>query len=364
VITDPNLLASPYGLLLNELVHSPTTAIRCICSLLQAALALDTGAVCDIDAIDFNVSVDIILYVARLGSRVDNYIAFLLDYIDNPKDCTNGPLRGVWLDESGIEALRDGQVSLRSMLRDKYDVVIEDYLRKLHLETALYPEDEGLVDRNTRLACDLHAHKLLIHRNHDRARGQQDAAAAGTSPMARSLTASFVFLTTRHTFGKVVRAMGQLLVPETDLYEILSSTRRSVIAWCSSQRQAALDWMMQTALQVSTSSTGSLRASAEIVHAQNRWSRISGPRSCGRFVVSSVRTIGIDDSGSGTDGDAVDMDDMPELSRQQSVSSAFADVPESTEWGVEMDLQLGQMTLRSRHLSALPPSIAGHADVV
>ena len=362
----PNLLASPYGLLLNELVHSPATAIRCICSLLQAALALDTGAVCDIDAIDFNVAVDIILYVARLGSRVDNYIAFLLDYIDSPEDSTNGPLRSVWLDEYGIAALRAGQVSLRSMLRDKYDVVIEDYLRKLHLETSMYPEDEGLVDRNTRLACDLHAHKLLIHRNHHREPGQGSAAAGLTpadSQMARSLTASFVFLTTRHTFGKVVRAMGQLLVPETDLYEILSTTRRSVIAWCASQRQAALDWMMQTALQVSTSSTGSLRASAEIVDAQNRWSRITGPRSCGRFVVSSVRTIGVDNSSSSTDGDAVD-DDMPELSRQQSVSSAFADVPESTEWGVEMDLQLGQMTLRSRHLSALPPSIAGHADVV
>ena len=26
-------------------------------------------------------------------------------------------------------------------------------------------EDEELIDRNSRLACDLHAHKLLVYRN-------------------------------------------------------------------------------------------------------------------------------------------------------------------------------------------------------
>ena len=237
------------------------------------------------------------------------------------------------------------------MLRGKYNDIFEEYLKKLHVETAMYPEDEGLVDRNTRLACDLHAHKLLIHRNH------QTGATTGLASdpqTASSLTASFVFLTTRHTFGKVVRAMGQLLVSETDLYEVLSSTRRSVITWCAAQRQSSLDWMMQTALQISSSSTGSLSASAEIVDAQNRWSRIAGPRSCGRFVVSSVRSIGVDGDGDITAG-------MDELRRQQSVGSPYANVPESSTYGVEMDLQLGQMTLRSRHLSALPSNLAGHA---
>lgn len=369
----PNLLASPYGLLLNELVHSPAEAIRCIVALLNSGLDLDTGQVCDIDAYDFNTAVDIILYVARLGSRVDNYLSFLLDYIDNPADCTNGPLRGVRVDANGVRALRAGQLALRDMLRNKYSEVLEDYLKKLHMETEMYPEDEGLVDRNTRLACDLHAHKLLIHRNHlhhSAMHGARLTSAPGLETQAASnLLASFIFLTTRHTFGKVVRAMGQLLVPETDLYEVLSSTRRSLIVWCAARRQNSLDWVMQISLQVSTSSTGSLRASADVVDQQNRWSRIVGPRSCGRFVVSSVRTICFDDRGGshadgipggsgGTDGGG------HELRRQHSAGSPFADVPESAEYGVEMDLQLGQMTLRSRHLSALPPTIAGHADVV
>lgn len=305
--------------------------------------------------------------MARLGSRVDNYISFVLSYVDDESDCTNGPLRGVTIDISGIRALRAGQAALRKMLRGQYASVIEDYLKKLHVETAQFPEDEGLVDRNTRLACDLHAHKLLIYRNHHRTVVAEDGAVSTEAlpdpHMASSITASFVFLTTRHTFGKVVRAMGQLLVPETDLYEVLSSTRRSLIAWCAAQRQASLDWMMQAALQISTSLTGSLRASAEIVDVQNRWSRIAGARSCGRFVVSSVRSIGLDVSeGKGTVG--AGQGDAEDLRRQSSVGAPFADVPESTEYGVEMDLQLGQMTLRSRHLSALPSDVAGHADVV
>jgi hypothetical protein len=32
--------------------------------------------------------------------------------------------------------------------------------------------------------------------------------------------------------------------------------------------------------------------------------------------------------------------------------------------GVEIDVQLGQMTLRSKHLAALPSDIANHPDVV
>lgn len=42
----------------------------------------------------------------------------------------------------------------------------------------------------------------------------------------------------------------------------------------------------------------------------------------------------------------------------------YADqIAESPMIGVEMDVQIGQMTLRSKHLAALPSSIANHADV-
>ena len=70
----------------------------------------------------------------------------------------------VEVEPDGVRALRAGQMQLRSMLQSKYSECLEEYLRKLHLETVAFPDDEGLIDRNTRLACDLHAHRLHRHR--------------------------------------------------------------------------------------------------------------------------------------------------------------------------------------------------------
>ena len=50
--------------------------------------------------------------------------------------------------------------------------------------------------------------------------------------------------------------------------------------------------------------------------------------------------------------------------RQVSEDLIWAIVQDTRQWGVEMDLQLGQMTLRSRHLSALPSDVANHPDVL
>jgi hypothetical protein len=60
-----DLLASPYGLLLNELCRSPETVIRSVMTLLRGALACDTGAVVDEEAVTFNTSTTIIIYCTR-----------------------------------------------------------------------------------------------------------------------------------------------------------------------------------------------------------------------------------------------------------------------------------------------------------
>ena len=39
---------------------------------------------------------------------------------------------------------------------------------------------------------------------------------------AKALVGSFVYLTTRHTWNKAARKKGKLLVPETELYELLT----------------------------------------------------------------------------------------------------------------------------------------------
>jgi hypothetical protein len=248
---------------MNELYRSPDTVLRSVMSLMKGALALDTGSVVDEGATSFNTSTLIILYMARLGARVDNYISFLIAWTKKQHDCIDWPLRGIEVSPEVLGKLEAGQAALWELMHESFDDLLEDYLRKLDQQTTKDPANEKLIDRNSRLACDLHSHKLLMHRN--------VTTALMTPRAAKTLLGSFVYLTTRHTWNKATKTeAGRLQVPETELYELLQVQRRRQIAWASSCRQGQLDEVMQTALQLSSSLTGSLKVSAEILDNQNR----------------------------------------------------------------------------------------------
>jgi hypothetical protein len=79
-------------------------------------------------------------------------------------------------------------------------VLFEDYLKRLDEETRKDEHNEKLIDRNSRLAADLHAVMLLAYRS-----TRQDEY---TPQVARGIVGSFVFLTTRHTWNKCTREEG------------------------------------------------------------------------------------------------------------------------------------------------------------
>ena len=236
----------------------------------------------------FNSSTDIILYMARLGARVHNYVTFLVDHAEGRHQCISSKLRGVEVTPDCLDALKQGSAAIARQLQGAYSMLLEDYLKRLDDQTKKDASNEKLIDRNSRLACDLHAHQLLMYRNLHLE--ELDRTSATT------LVGSFVYLTTRHTWNKCTREAGRMLLPETELYELLQVQRRRLVQYLRGQRQYDLDDVMQTALQVSTSATGSLRASSEIVDAHNRWATISGDRSIGRFAVGSTRSGGLNPS--------------------------------------------------------------------
>lgn len=51
------------------------------------------------------------------------------------------------------------------------------------------------------------------------------------------------------------------------------------------------------------------------------------------------------------------------VSAADDLGDAVGEVSDSGHLGVEMDVQVGQMTLRSKHLSALPSDVANREDV-
>ena len=120
--------------------------------------------------------------------------------------------------------------------------LLEEYLHKLHRSTEANAGNEMFIDRNSRLACDLHAHRLVIYRN------LLDEEL--TQEVVKTVVGSFVFLTTRHTWNKAARRKGKLLVPETELYELLTVTRRRIIGWARTQRQRGLDDVLQVGEEI------------------------------------------------------------------------------------------------------------------
>jgi hypothetical protein len=165
--SDPELLSTPYGLLVNELSRSPTTVLRAVLALLRGALACDTGSVVDTDASTFNSSATIILYVIRLCARVENYVSFLVNIAKGRHACLVGPLRGIAeMSAEVVAALSDGLSNIRELLDGPIRALLDDYLRRLDGEVKADATNEKLIDRNSRLACDLHSHKLILYRNY------------------------------------------------------------------------------------------------------------------------------------------------------------------------------------------------------
>jgi hypothetical protein len=301
----------------------------------------------------------------RLGARVDNYLSFLIDYTEGSHECIDWPMREAEVSPDTLAVLKEGRAELRELLTGQFHPLFEDYLRRLDSETVNDPTNECLIDRNSRLACDLHAHMLLLYRNH--------LADDMSASVAKVIIGSFIYLTTRHTWNKVSKEELRIHLPETELYSLLQVQRRRVVEWLKSCKQGILDEVMQTALQVSSSLTGSFKASADILDAQNRWSRIQGDRSVGRWAVGSTRNVATSTSasslpelGPGLPKTPLSRDGgtpRPGLQRQHSFDNDVSEVADTGMLGVEIDVQIGQMTLRSKHLAALQTEIANHPDV-
>ena len=324
------LLASAHGALLNELFQSPESVIRSILSIMDSVLAIDTGSVCDSKNSDFNTSVEIILYVTRLSARVHHYLHFAVTHARKIRDTASLGMHEDAPDT--LSALEDALLQVTNRLIGPFSELLDDYLTRLDEETTATPEDEGLINRNSRLASDLHAHKLLCFRN-------CEAGSMG------ELMSSFIYLTTRHTWNKNRREVGRLLVPEFELYELYTLQRRRLVTNLVDMPQLRLDSVMEKALQTATSTTGAWCKKIE-ASVSNEWGKHTKHAGC--FVLVGSRAAS----------------DRQQSTKTKTTKSVNTDDSEHEGLkGVEMDLQLGQMTLRAKHLAALDSEVANKPQV-
>lgn len=88
----------------------------------------------------------------------------------------------------------------------------------------------------------------------------------------------------------------------------------------------------------------------------------------GRWAVGSTRSAAhvAGDSDDDDDNDESGLDSAPrpgKLRRQPSMDNKPGETADTPDLGVEIDVQIGQMTLRAKHLQALPSDIANNSEV-
>jgi hypothetical protein len=215
----------------NEIQKSPEVFLDSVLKLLSLSLDLDVGTF-------HSQTVSIILYVIRLVSRIESFVTYLLKF-----ERDGILLRAVIFEPSIVESLENGVNKIRTILRGKLHNMLEAWCSELCQDCErLANDNEIIVDENTRFACQVHAHILLLYRNLSSEEFNID--------YATRLSSSFMFLTTRHTWN-----LNLLGIPEHEIYEILSMQRRNLIVWARSQPQPVLNEIMESTIRV-TAGTG------------------------------------------------------------------------------------------------------------
>lgn len=334
------MLATPYGLLLNELSRAPGGVLRPLLQLLRSALALESGG---------SGALPLVLYVIRVATRVDSYLAFLVDITGvrerrlakNPSDVppADPSLRvGVRPEQipTLLELWRELQTVLRTDARQflerqmalstkdqakeaKHDEEAqeEDAMRKelTKLADDAKEDDSPQLEEHsldsTEQACRLHAHRLLLFREFE-----------GLLPLTHEQKAcqiaSQVFLQTRYSF-----AAGSLLVPECEISLLLQRSRSSLVTFVHSlgrvEASALLGEVMRVATAGAADNTGAgggVFASAveakvgevggnseskrneenkdtmmsSVNLSSSTWGFIAGPQNVGRFTISEANS--------------------------------------------------------------------------
>lgn len=156
---DRALLATPYGLLVNELHHSPEPLLSSVTALLTQCIELDTGSY-------QSSTVEIILYMTRLACRVDNYSSFLIQHQTQTHEWMHGPLRGVEISDEVARLIKSGLASLRKLLRGRIRGLLEKWsAQALHACIEAAAESSSEMDEHALAACSMQAHLLLLYRN-------------------------------------------------------------------------------------------------------------------------------------------------------------------------------------------------------
>ncbi|CAM9225977.1 unnamed protein product, partial [Phaeothamnion confervicola] len=335
-------LATPCGLLLNELLKSPGVLLASLEKMLDTAIELDTGK--------YSESMSpIILYVVRLCVRVEAYILFL--HNDARCDRTRG-LEASERPADALAVLAQAQGRIRRRLNGEAFPMLERWLQR------------AVRDKDTEQACVLHAHLLYLFKS--------VAADELNYAVCSVVISAQVWLMVHYRFGleatdedvkkgKAIMKRSQaadtisrsLQIPPTEVFEVLAALRNRVVDWLTLRREET-DQVMEGVLRVITLTGDRRRPRGADTSFKNRhWESMTREHCRGRFV---------------PDTEAV----QAQLATQEG-GRGGRDFPGTfEEWmrmvtqavDTEINVQLGEFTLKRHSMETLPEHIEQHPDFV
>ncbi len=179
------------------------------------------------------------------------------------------------------------------------------------------PKVEAVINRETKLACKLHAHRAWLLRNLP--------PEELTVELAEALLCSFVFLTSRHAWNEDTKGL-----PEPELFAVIFAKRLELIGWLEQAPRADVGRVLNTVLRTATG----------VEEAPAAWAVWPEKANRGRYV--SLPTA------------------LPSVDGRLPVHGSFRD----TVPGIEVNLQALAFRMEGNQMQAMDEEAAQDEDVL
>lgn len=271
---DRTFLATPLGLLCNELKMSPHASIKPLTDLLEYAIDLDPG--CYTEETGF-----MILYVIRLIIRIEGFILFFIKYHQWDKNKVSksrweGFVRGLESTDEHIQLMIEKQNELRDIINEQIFPMLERWK-----EHAIKIDDMPT-------ACILYAHLayLFLHTTKEEF----------TPEIVITLISSQIFLNSHYQFhsendtGKKVKRTSKGLqsiglgIPDTEMFDLFQKQRGNILYFLMKDNDQRNQIMETVVKMVTLSSKTRIAAPISSSGLTRYWRNVDGFHNIGRFV--------------------------------------------------------------------------------
>ncbi|CUF98849.1 Hypothetical protein, putative, partial [Bodo saltans] len=332
----PHLIATPNGLLVNELQCSPKGVIEPLLKLLRLVKEMDAGTV-------FNESItQIILVLTRVVAHVEAYL-FMVIHHPSRMDTHREERSFVVLPEE-LVYLQESHLSMRAVIDNELLPMLDSWIDELNV--CIDASDHSRLDPSTAstILSGLHLHVLLLLRNVE--------PKSYTTDFISRMLSSFAFLTTRFVWGRHNH------FNEHEVYYILQKHRRSIAEWMYSHTSEEVGMVMNSVVRVATGS--GLRVDLEATNYP--WGYVAGRDCTGRFMRADAECMNRKGAEEGKEALLEDIrKTLPGLQR-----SSYCEQTPTIQSGlheVEISVHSGSLTFKAAFLKAIPQEIATNDDV-